>query len=168
LPPVEGRAPVVDLEPVSRAVVVVDRPWRLGHVQRNGPLVVHGLIQGKGKGVPGGNGRRDCARARVPADIASQVVGREAGHWRVHVGVLPQVLVHGKLLGADRELLEDVVARHFGRAERQCRENGAETLHGGGLVYVVMESGGEVGAVIQGVQKHPRSRALRAAYKPSS
>lgn len=43
------------------------------------------------------------------------------------------MLVHGKLLGADRELLKDVVARHFGGAERQGREDGAETLHGGGL-----------------------------------
>jgi hypothetical protein len=31
----EGRAPVVDLEPVARTVVVLDRPGGLGHVPAN-------------------------------------------------------------------------------------------------------------------------------------
>lgn len=81
LPPREGWPKILDLEPVSRAVVVVGRAWRLGHVpgvdvsvtlflrrssrfpldiQRDGPLVVHGLIGDKGEGIPCGNGNRHC------------------------------------------------------------------------------------------------------------
>ena len=38
-------------------------------------------------------------------------------HWRVVVGVEPDVLIFGKLLTAERQELGDVVTRHIGRGQ---------------------------------------------------
>lgn len=119
--------------------------------------MVHGLVGDKGEGIPRGNGNRHCVCPRASAGIASQVVGRQAGDGRVHVGVFSQVLVHGKLVGADRELLEDVVAGHLGGAERQGHEDGAESLHGGGLC---VRCEGEVGGIVE-MSRRPRRSRLR-------
>ena len=50
------------------------------------------------EGVACGDGKGNCANTAGPVDVASQIVGREAGDRGAVVEVFPQVLVHAHLL----------------------------------------------------------------------
>jgi hypothetical protein len=54
--------------------------------------MIHSLIRGERDVRAGSDGDSACSGA-VGADVAAEVVGGEIGHWRVVVGVLPDVLV---------------------------------------------------------------------------
>ena len=101
------------------------------HIQGDGALVVDGNIGRKREIIAGLEVDNGCAGTRGASHVTTQIVGREAGHRRVLVGVLADVLVHGELLGPEAELLEDVVARDIGHAQSEGGEEGGE-LHGYG------------------------------------
>jgi len=96
----------------------------MGSLQRNGTLVIHGLIRGECESVASCYGERNCVGTGGPTDVASQVIGRETGDRGVVVGVFPQVLVYAELLVVDGQLLENVVARDFGHGQRQRGDEG--------------------------------------------
>lgn len=80
----EGRAPVVDLEPVAATVVLGDGARRLRHVHRDRALVVHGRVEGEGERVTGVHIQRARVAAGGTADVASEIVG---GQVYYHVSV---------------------------------------------------------------------------------
>ena len=129
------RAPIKDLEPLPTAIIVRGRPRRLGHVQRDGPGMVHSRVEGEGELVAGLHGDGLGAVADLPADIAPQVGRRQIRHRAVlepgRVGVAADVLP-GRVLGpAGRELLEDVVAGHAVDGEGRGGGEVKEGLHRG-------------------------------------
>ena len=93
--------------------------------------MVHGSVGCPRERVAGSDAGDGGAGTGAAAFVAPQVVGREAGDGRVVVGVFADILVDGKLLGANAELLEDVVARDVGHAQGEGGEEGGE-LHGYG------------------------------------
>lgn len=120
----ESWAFLCNLEPVAVTSVRRGGAGGLGHVHRDGTLVVHGRVEGPGEAVPcldGGGGRAGAAGA----DVAAQVVGGEVCHGRVVVCVFADVLEDGVVV----ELLETVV----GSSRRGGKDRHGETgdrLHG--------------------------------------
>lgn len=73
---------LLDLKPVGRAIGGGGRV-DLGHVERNGTLVVDGLVGSEGDGGASSNRDSGGTAARVTSNIASQVLVRKVGDGAV-------------------------------------------------------------------------------------
>ena len=120
--------PVLDLEPVSTAIIVLGRARGLGHVKRDRALVVDRCVEGESKGTAGldGNSVRGSTASTL---VASQIVRCQVGDGRVVIAVLADV-VEDRVLGTtDAQLLEDVVSRHALGSEQRRQRRNCEMLH---------------------------------------
>lgn len=117
----EGGANLLDLEPVRGAISsgsIVD----LGHVERDGALVVHSLVGGERDGGACGDRDGGGSAARATSDVAAKVVVGQDCDGAVVVCVLPDVLVLGALLAVGGEVLEDVCKSISGCAYNTGKE----------------------------------------------
>lgn len=72
------------------------------------PIMVYGHICSEAKRITSRYGDRLSSCPSLAADIASQVITREVGHWRIIVGVWSNVGIDWIQSSSMGELLEDI------------------------------------------------------------
>lgn len=123
---------LVDLEPVTRTVVVAD-VWgsRLGQVGEQWTGVANVVVDSESDGVDTGDNIVDLGGSGVTesADIASDVVGLNVLNWAVAVHHTTDVLISSSLLSIDNELFKVVVGKSLWDGASQGQNGEKSRLH---------------------------------------